>query len=307
MIPRRVAAILLALILCAGLVRPATGAPQGVASAGKDHLYFNAWDTRQKRYVTDLKAEEIRLTENGGQQIIGSLRAAREEPLVFGLLFDASGSRVQQLPGAERIPAKEFAKRVLLNGSRGFVATFDEDIRAKSDFTSSADALASEIEKVFRIPPKAGSAFYDSISSCVPLFPGGQARQVLIVVSDGVDNASRNPAQIALDDLASELPKYNLTVFVVLINNGLSRRSSVRAIASARRLTQVTGGKHFIVWDHKEMQQAFEEIAGQLETQYVVDYDPNPPLIPGKFRKTKWAVARPGVKVLARPGYYPAP
>ncbi|MBI3404861.1 MAG: hypothetical protein HY046_05340, partial [Acidobacteria bacterium] len=157
-----------------GLGEIPAGKAQTSASAGQRRLFFSAWDAKRKQYVTDLRPDEIRLVDAGKVQAISSVGPGREFPLTLGLLLDASGSRVNEFPGAERGPAVALVGRLLKNGSRGFVASFNEEVRAQSTFASNPAVLSAMIDKSLSVAPKGGSGLYDSISFCAEnIFPAG--------------------------------------------------------------------------------------------------------------------------------------
>ncbi len=72
----------------------------------------------------------------------------------------------------------------------------------------------------------------------------------------------------------------------------------------AKKLAEDTGGRVISVRDEKKLQEAFDQISEELRSQYTLGYYPRNTARDGSFRKIKIETTRPGLKVLARKGYY---
>jgi VWFA-related protein len=69
---------------------------------------------------------------------------------------------------------------------------------------------------------------------------------------------------------------------------------------------QATGGMHIRTMKDRSIEKAMDEIGGELHAQYTLSYHP-PGDEPSGFHEIKVTVARPGVKIRTRPGYYLPP
>jgi len=67
-----------------------------------------------------------------------------------------------------------------------------------------------------------------------------------------------------------------------------------------------TGGLHAGAFRERAIENAIDNISGELHAQYTLTYRPAG-VAPSGYHEIKVAVARPGVSVRARPGYYVAP
>jgi len=77
-----------------------------------------------------------------------------------------------------------------------------------------------------------------------------------------------------------------------------------------RALTDETGGQLFVPRSTKEMPSQADEIASEIDGQYVVTYTPKRPLVdatPGEYRRTKVTSRLAGMEVRARHGYVARP
>jgi VWFA-related protein len=90
------------------------------------------------------------------------------------------------------------------------------------------------------------------------------------------------------------------------IYSGAAVRSQVASMHSSREtlasLSQDTGGRTF--YDLNDLGQAFQDVLKENSTYYLLGYSPSNTKSDGKFRHIRVEVARPGVKVQARPGYF---
>src|ERR1700737_3294070 len=64
-----------------------------------------------------------------------------------------------------------------------------------------------------------------------------------------------------------------------------------------------TGGMHVSTWKDKTMEKVIEEVGGELHAQYTLTYTPSDSDGAG-YHEIQVTIARPELKVRARPGYY---
>ncbi|HXU50029.1 MAG TPA: VWA domain-containing protein, partial [Candidatus Binatia bacterium] len=72
----------------------------------------------------------------------------------------------------------------------------------------------------------------------------------------------------------------------------------------AVQMARDTGGRVIPVHNDKTMNKAFDEIAEELRSQYVLGYIPSNTAHDGTYRKIKVETTQPGTKILSRKGYY---
>ena len=72
-----------------------------------------------------------------------------------------------------------------------------------------------------------------------------------------------------------------------------------------RQLSEQTGGRVIDVGkNEKKLQEAFDQIAAELRTQYSIGYTPTNQAHDGSFRRVEIKPEKSGMKVQARAGYY---
>ena len=71
-----------------------------------------------------------------------------------------------------------------------------------------------------------------------------------------------------------------------------------------RKLSEETGGRVIQAKNAKDTSTAFQQIANELRTQYLLGYTPTNTKLDGTFRKIEVKVRTGNAKVDARRGYY---
>lgn len=141
---------------------------------------------RYGRIVTGLNKSDFSVREDGKEQKVDDFSAS-ETPFSVVLLIDTSRSTVRKL-GAIQKAAENFIKQ-LQPRDRVMVLTFDDKINVISDFTGDVSTLKKAIKSA-----KTGysTRLYDSIQYTVTEKLGKvQGRKAIVVLTDGVDTASK--------------------------------------------------------------------------------------------------------------------
>src|SRR4026208_18013 len=116
------------------------------------NIFFTAAD-KNKRFVSNLKPEDIRVFEDGQQQDIFTFQTNIDLPLSLAILIDCSASEERTLPD-EKIPARAFLEDVLRPGKdEAAVVSFTGETTLEQGFTGNLERLRRAIEHVEFIPP----------------------------------------------------------------------------------------------------------------------------------------------------------
>jgi VWFA-related protein len=281
------------------------------------NLYFVVRD-RSGGYVTDLDRGDLEVQEDGVPQSIERFAATRK-PLRVGIVLDTSHSMEKQ----ERLKKSQKAAieflALLEPGDEAAVIPFSDRVRLPESFTADRVALTLAIAET---TPEGGTALYDAIWKSSRLLEGFEDRRVMVLLSDGADEASNGlePGSLhTLEEALDQAHRSEAIIFPIGLGRGLdqtpirlwdrlSGRSNVDPSTSLadvlQRLATETGGRAVMSADPGRLSRAFGEIADDLRHQYSVAYAST-----NKERDGKWRVVRvrvPGreVEVVARRGYY---
>ncbi|MGH8335499.1 MAG: VWA domain-containing protein, partial [Gammaproteobacteria bacterium] len=135
---------------------------------------------------------------------------------------------------------------------------------------------------------------------------GKRDKKVLLIVTDGNDNASNE----TLERLVQRAK--NSETGVVMYAIGLLNEEEKREARKARRalddLTQATGGVAYYPKELAEVNQLCLQVAHEIRNQYILAYSPTVQALDGSYRQIKVTVNAPGhPTVRTRSGYYAAP
>ncbi len=264
----------------------------------------------KKRLVPDLQREELQVFEDGEQQKLEFFSRETSLPITMGLLIDTSISQEYTL-GAEQEAASRFFRRVLRPKDLAMVISFDVDVNLLSDFTNSADRLERAVERARinapaspvnpgPLPPtfhSGGTNMYDAIYlACAEKLAREAGRKAIVVVTDAYDTGSKTSKNEALEICQ----RADTVLHFILISD--PRYGSDPG--TAKKFAEETGGRVMDASNEKKLLAAFDQIAEELRSQYILGYTPRNSTRDGSFRKIKVETTRKDTKVLTRKGYY---
>jgi VWFA-related protein len=253
--------------------------------------------------ITDVRPEDLDLKDDHKKpKEIVALHSQADLPLRLGMLLDVSGS-VQSRVKFERQETVRFLDQVL-DSSRdmAFVSTFEDAFHVVHDFSSDRSALDSAIS---HLKAGGGTALWDSVrEACrrLGMAPDANsgATRVLVILTDGDDNASKG----TLQDAVTAAQQYEVTVYVLDVNDG-----DGKAVAALKQLALQTGGQLFFPSGRKSLDKTFSRVRDEIRHQYALSYIPSDFAANGRFRRIELRILRAGqaLRVRARRGYYAFP
>ena len=149
-----------------------------------------------------------------------------------------------------------------------FMVNFNEDYFLDQDYTASVPKLKDALE---RIESRGGTALYDAVvaSSDHLKKSGLLEKKVLLVVTDGDDNASQESLEQAIRRLQEE---NGPTVYTIGL---LPEERSKRAKRALREMAEETGGMAFFPQGLAEVNAITQQIAHDIRNQYTIGYRPS--------------------------------
>ncbi len=252
----------------------------------------------RRHLVTNLAPTNFAVFEDNQPQKITSFK--REDiPVSIGIVVDNSGSM--------RTKRTAVTKAVLnlIQASNPqdevFVVNFNDDPYLDQDFTNKLSPLREALD---RVDSRGGTALYDAvIASADHLAKGAKKeKKVLLVVTDGVDNESRESLESAIRKVQDDNGPTIYTIGILGDEPGIKRAK--RALQS---LSDQTGGVAFFPKDLMEVDEISQEVARDIRNQYSLTYKPTNPRSNGGYRKVKVEARAPGYKdlqVRTRDGYF---
>jgi Ca-activated chloride channel family protein len=227
------------------------------------------------RFVTGLRKENFEIYEDGKRQQIETFLAPSNLPLDVAVLMDTSNSVKLKLP-FEKDAAEDFVATVTTYRRKDQVSfvTFDSAVELHQDFTDNQQLLVNAIRKV-----KAGgyTRLYDAVHRVIEEklanVKRGEARRIIVILSDGEDTASEH----SLKDAIEIAQRYDVTIFGISTKNFTGVGSGMVENADdkeLRRLCEETGGQLFLPSQKLELFKSFTQVAQDVRQEYVVYYRP---------------------------------
>jgi Ca-activated chloride channel homolog len=233
---------------------------------------------RKGGYVGGLGQDAFRVVEDRRPQEI-SFFNSQDAPVTVGLLIDASGSMA---PNRSMVIAASMAFSKAMNPQdEFFVLGFNEHIHtplpAEKPFTNSEPAL--RIALVQAIKARGQTAIYNALNAGLDYVQkGGFERQVLIVLSDGGDNASDTTrAQVLANAQAS-----NAVIYTIALVDPMDPEADPGFL---RQLSEATGGVAFKPKSADQIDEILQQVARDIRNMYTIGYVPSDSAAAKRARK----------------------
>lgn len=280
------------------------------------NIFFTAAD-KNKRFISNLKAEDIRVLEDGRPQEIFTFQQNIELPLSLAILIDTSISEQRTLP-EEKAAAQAFLESVMRpNKDEAAIISFTGDTTLEQGFTGNVDRLRKAIDRVEFIPPSgyigggvivngqgtppisgtnqslAGStAVWDAVWATSEELIGTSAehtRRAIILLTDGDDTSS----QMKIHEAIERAQKADALIYAIGIGDRYTFNVNEGAL---RKIAEQTGGRAYFPQHERDLRDAFAQIQKDLREQYLVAYSPTNKARDGSYRKIEIQVVNPSLK-----------
>jgi VWFA-related protein len=254
---------------------------------------------RDGEYATGLTRDAFAILEDGRPQH-AELFTSEDAPVTVGLLIDSSGS---MQPNRERViaAAAAFAKASHPSDEL-FALAFNDSVRSAlppaAPFTSDADVLQEALTNTIRAYGR--TSLFDAIAAGLEyLGRGRHERRVLIIVSDGGDNASR----ATFDEIVTRTQTSNAVIYTVALVDPVDRDANPALLG---RIAQANGGEAFTPKNADAITEVLQRIARDIRHTYTLGYVSTNNVRDGAFRRIRLIVQpsdRRRLVVRTRSGY----
>jgi Ca-activated chloride channel family protein len=252
----------------------------------------------QNHLMSALNRDAFSVFENGKLQRMTSFRH-ENVPLALGIVIDNSGS---MLPKREKV--NEAALNLVRSSNAHdevFVVNFGEDYYLDQDFTDDISRLKAALDKVETC---GSTALYDAIvASAAHIRRDARIqKRVLLVVTDGKDNAS----QESLGETVQRLQQADGPVVYVIafVDETKGATSTIRALQA---ISLNTGGTAYFPKDLDQVDAITKSIAYDIRDQYVIGYKSSNPMAGHAYHAIDVQAndgTRHKLRVRTRTGYY---
>lgn len=290
------------------------------------NLLFTAQD-KDRRLVTTLKKEDIRILEDGQPQEIFTFQRQIDLPLSLAILIDVSASQERTLP-EEKLAAKSFIQDVVRpEKDEVSIISFTGETTLEQGMTSNLGRLGRAVDRVQFVAPSGYIGGGVVVPGTPPVSGGNQAagataiwdaiwvtseevlsespdktRRAIILLTDGVNTYGSKK----LEDAVQAALKADAVVYSIGIGDNFYGGVEEGTL---RKISERTGGRAFFPRDENELRRAFEQIQVEMRSQYLIAYEPSNPKKDGTYRKVEVQfansdLAKQKVKLTHRQGYF---
>jgi VWFA-related protein len=278
---------------------------------GRFTLHTDVYEVRLNASVIDssghtvdtLPEDAFHVYEDGvPQQIVGFKH--EDMPVSLGILIDSSGSMY------DKRAAVDAASLNLVKLSNpldeAFLVDFSSEAYIDQDFTSSIAKLQQGLSY---IKSSGGTALYDAVIASADYLAKNakQPKQVLLIVTDGDDNASNATLESAIRRV-QDLDGPAIYCIGLLFGDDVSRREAKHSREVLTELADQTGGQAYFPKGLKDVDGIAQEVAQNIRTQYMIEYHSSKPPSQGGYREIHVEAKEKGfrgLQVRTRAGYFP--
>ncbi|MEP6818288.1 MAG: VWA domain-containing protein [bacterium] len=289
-------------------------------------IFFTAADNN-KRFISTLKKEDVRILEDGQAQEIFTFQKNLDLPLSVAILIDTSLSEERTLPD-EKAAARSFLEDVMRpEKDEAAIVSFTGEVTLEQGFTGNLERLRRAIDRVEFVPPSGyvgggvvvgtppisgtnqnlttSTAIWDAVwvtSNDLLAISADNTRRTIILLTDGVNTSG----QMKVHEAIERAQKADALIYAVGV--GDSYQGGVDE-GSLKRIAEQTGGRAYFPRNESELRSAFAQIQRDLREQYLVAYSPSNKARDGSYRRIQIEIVDPELrkqklKLNYRPGYF---
>ena len=256
---------------------------------------------QQGQLVKGLDRSDFRVWEDGVPQTIEAFRF-QDLPVALGILVDNSGSM------RDKRAAVDAAALDLVRSSNphdtAFIVNFSSKAYLDQDLTSNISLLERGLS---RFQQGNLTALYDAVDASADELAkyAKQPKQVLLIITDGADDASR----LTLEQAVHRVQRLGgPVVYSIGLLYDEDKADAQTARDALETLSAQTGGVAYFPPSLQDVDEIAQEVARDIRQQYSIGYHSTRSASLGGFRTVRVEAAAPkrGVLIVrTRRGYYP--
>jgi len=280
-------------------------------AGGRYTLQENAYEVRLNASVFDqaghsvqtLDREAFHVYEDGVAQTIASFRH-EDLPVSLGILIDSSGSMYDKRAAVDQ--ASLDLVKLSNPEDEAFIVDFSWEAFIDQDFTNDIDKLQQGLSY---IKSEGGTAIYDALVASADYLSKNakHPKQVLLIVTDGDDNAS----SATLEEAIRRIQDFDGPVVYcigLLFGDDTSKSESRQSRRVLETISEETGGQAYFPKSIKDVDAIAKEVANDIRTQYTIAYHSTKSPTLGGYRVVHVEAKEKGysrLSVRTRSGYFP--
>lgn len=253
--------------------------------------------------VQTLTKDDFHVYEDGVPQTIAGFRH-EDLPVSLGILIDSSGSMYDKRAAVDE--ASLDLVKLSNPQDEAFLVDFSWEAFIDQDFTSNIAKLQDGLNY---IKSSGGTAMYDALVASADYLAKNakHPKQVLLIVTDGEDNASSATLEAAVRRI-QDLDGPTIYCIGLLFGDDTGKAEARHARRVLETLSEETGGQAYFPKSLKEVDPIAHEVANDIRTQYTIAYHSTKSPTLGGYRQVHVDAKAKGygkLTVRTRTGYYP--
>jgi Ca-activated chloride channel family protein len=275
--------------------------------------------------VPGLRREDFVVLEDGAPREVKYLWQEADLPLTVGLVADVSGSEYRFIE-QHRQTVLQFLSQILSSNDHAFLVSVEKQQRLVTDLTNSIEKLQAGVEVLGRreagilgdpcagrrrrflfttmVFPCGGTALWNGVFFAAKLKLRPQpGRKAMLLLTDGWDTGSEHGLVDAIEACqGADTMVYSIR-YADPAWGSVAARQLARGKRDLERITRETGGLCF-EGESEKVPGIFNSIETALRSEYILGYTPTAARHRQDYHRITVMVARPGLTVRARDGYY---
>ncbi|HSU19537.1 MAG TPA: VWA domain-containing protein [Acidobacteriaceae bacterium] len=278
---------------------------------GRYTLRANAYEVRLNASVIDSSGQAVQnlpqdafhVYEDGVPQTIIGFRH-EDVPVSLGILIDSSGSMYDKRAAVDA--ASLDLVRLSNPQDEAFLVDFSSEAYIDTDFTNSIPKLQQGLAY---IKSSGGTALYDAVIASADYLSKNakRSKQVLLIVTDGDDNASSATLEQTIRRV-QELDGPAIYCIGLLFGEDVGRSESRHSREVLTELAAQTGGQAYFPRALRDVDGITREVAQDIRSQYTIEYRSTKSPDLGGYRQIHVEAKEKGyrgLQVRTRSGYFP--
>jgi VWFA-related protein len=240
-------------------------------------------------HMTD---SDFQITEDGMPVSIDHLDN-QDVPLQIVLLFDVSESVSDNLKHIQEA-ATAFIESLKLH-DRVTLVLFNSKIRVFHQTTEDRKEILQEIRNA---QASGTTKLYGALLLAINYLDGKSGRKAIVCFTDGEDTSGTSSRTAVMNAAAH----FGYPIYMIGAGAGLEMESLKMILQD---FAEVNSGKAFFIENLRKLREAFEEVAAELHSSYVINYYTKIPP-DGKWHEVSIKTIEPGYEIRSRKGFFAA-
>ena len=243
--------------------------------------------------VNDVPETAFKVLDDGKPVKVTKFEHVNNLPLSIGMAVDTSASMQPRMDEARKA-GSQFFSNVMRKGDRAFLVSFDTQPQMIQRWSPQ---LADVNAGLAKLRAEEATALYDAIVYSLYNFTGVKGQKALIVITDGMDTASKFSFDQALEYARrAAVPIYAIGIGI--------HGTEVDVRYKLSKFCSETGGNVYFIEQASELGRIYTDIENELRSQYILGFYPSADVKPGsKWHEVSVQVSDARAKTIR--GYYP--